>query len=114
MSSRTRAARVRTSSATMSQSLRFSWNVVSRPWPRATQGVAVTGDRSPPRAMRRYHGPIVEPKRVTSSSASERASWDTVSMPRAASLAEVLRPTPQSASVGRGPMISYQVSAVIV
>ena len=37
------------------------WKVSSRPWARATQGVASTGLVSTPRPSRWYHGPIVGP-----------------------------------------------------
>ena len=76
---------------------------------------AVTGDRSPPRAIRRYHGPIVGPSRGDQRlgvgqgqlrhrlDAQARPAW-----PRSCAR------RPRARRSGGGPMISYQVSAVIV
>ena len=112
MSRVTWAASSRTAPATCPQTDWLCWNVVSRPCPRATYGVASTGEESTPRPSRRYHGPIVGPSRSASTCASVAASSFTVWMPRSASLAAVLRPMPHSASVGRSPITSNQVSVV--
>ena len=74
----------------------------------------MTGDRSIPCAVCTSHGPIVGPNRPAISRVSAAASSATVAIPNAASLRAVLAPMPHSASGGRGPSSSHQVSLVIM